>query len=95
MSDEYQCVMPFWIDTDGYTDRDRKMFVAGFEFCQVLKQLESGWTGERPIHQENSSRIRMAARRLGRITLHIEPHTDYEGCETWAHLTVTDNGYEA
>ena len=45
MSDEYSLLMPFWIDTDGYTDRDREMFVCGVEFQMVTELLKDGWTG--------------------------------------------------
>lgn len=34
-SAEFQPVMSFWIDTDGYSDRDRMMFVCGVEFQMI------------------------------------------------------------
>ncbi len=84
--DEYSIVCPFWIDTDGYTDRDRLMFVCGVEF-EMLCRLLSNWSGSRPIHRENESRVRMLCGRLG-IQCTIEPHQDYDGCETWSELKV-------
>ena len=38
---DYGLEMPFWIDTDAYTDRDREMFVAGVEFQPVQPLIES------------------------------------------------------
>ncbi len=38
---------PFWIDDDPYTDRDRKMFVAGVEFEMV--RAASRWPRVREI----------------------------------------------
>jgi len=72
---EYVCKMPFWIDTDAYSDRDRQMFVCGAEFMLLITELEvlagvgplSGI--ERVIHKENESRARMAC---GRMRLQCE-----------------------
>ena len=85
--DEYGLVQSFFIDTDAYSNRDRNMFVAGFEFDHVLDLVDRGWHGERPIHRENESRLRMA---LGRrkVSFTIAPHDGYEGCETWSQLIV-------
>lgn len=74
-SEVFGLLMPFWIDTDAYTDRDRAMFVAGVEFEQVTRLLKDGWIGERPVHRENESRLRMAAARLKR-TVAITPQGD-------------------
>jgi hypothetical protein len=45
-------VMPFVIDGDGYSDRDRAMFVAGYEFCQLHVFLEENLEDgiSRPVH---------------------------------------------
>jgi hypothetical protein len=88
-NEDWGLVMSFWIDTDGYNDRDRAMFVAGVEFQMVYALITNGWHGCRPIHQENSSRIRMMCGRLG-VGCRIEPHTGYEGCETWADLHIEE-----
>jgi len=58
-SDEMTLVTPFWIDTDGYTDRDRLMFCCGVEFQMVRMSLAHGEEFSRPIHAENESRLRM------------------------------------
>lgn len=86
-SANYGLVLPFWIDTDAYTDRDRAMFVAGVEYQMVYQLLVDEWTGERPIHRENESRIRMMCGLLG-VKCTITPHEGYEGCETWSSLIV-------
>lgn len=52
-------VCSFFIDTDGYTARDREMFVCGVEFSMVFEELKTGNEVRRPIHPENESRIRM------------------------------------
>jgi hypothetical protein len=81
--DGFKLVLPFWIDTDAYSDRDRSMFTAGFEFAQVVVHMEENdGPMERPIHPENESRIRMAAGRLGR-TCRIEPLA-----EGWKQLQI-------
>lgn len=51
---------PFLIDGKGYTDRDREMFVAGWEFCQVhsLLHVRSEKAFPRPVHSENEFRLR-------------------------------------
>jgi len=61
-SGEFQMHLPFWIDTDAYSERDQDMFVAGYEFCQVVLVLEArGVEFRTTIHRENESRVRMAA----------------------------------
>lgn len=84
---DYSMIMPFWIDTSGYTGRDREMFVCGVEFNMVYEQLKTGWSGSRPIHRENESRIRMMCGKM-RVDCKITPHEGYEGCETWSDLDV-------
>lgn len=83
----YGLAMPFWIDTDAYTERDRAMFVAGVEFEMVHSLIKGGWTGERPICRENESRIRMMCGRLG-VRCDIVPGEGFDGCEHWSYLTV-------
>lgn len=84
MSDDYELAMPFWIDTDAYTDRDRMMFVAGVEFAMLRRALEGGEQFEgHPIHRENESRVRLMAARLGR-RVEIEQSPD----EHWSYLTT-------
>lgn len=64
---DYVMSCPFWIDTDSYTDRDRHMFVAGFEFATILRHIEEvDGPLETVIHRENESRVRMACGRFGR-----------------------------
>lgn len=84
---EYGLVLPFWIDTDAYSDRDRAMFVAGVEFHMIAALLEDGWRGTRLLRRENESRVRMLCGRYG-VRCAISQHTGYEGCETWSDLTV-------
>ncbi len=83
----YVLDIPFWIDTDGYSDRDRLMFVAGFEFAKIVRVLEREEPYDGPIHRENESRIRLLCSKFGR-TCQIEPHFGYRGCETWSQLVV-------
>ncbi len=87
-----QDFLPFWIDTDGYTDRDRLMFVCGVEFEMLSRLLACCWVGSRPIHRENESRVRLACGLL-RIEHTIEPHQDYDGCEAWSELEVLNHAY--
>lgn len=85
--DAWGIVLPFWIDTDAYTDRDRLMFTCGVEYEMVAKLLNDGWYGSRPIHRENESRIRMMAGKMG-VRCEIRPHEGYDGCETWSDLII-------
>lgn len=87
MTNDYEIVLPFWIDTDGYTERDRLMFVCGAEFIMVETLLRNGWRGSRPIHRENESRFRMLCGRQG-IACQIVAHIGYEGCEVWSELNT-------
>ncbi len=81
MNTEYSMVMPFWIDTDAYTDRDRAMFVAGVEFEMLYRELKSGEPVSRTIHTENESRARMMAAKLGR-----QVKIEASGYEGWSFL---------
>ena len=63
----YTLVCPFYIDTDAYSDRDRLMFVAGFQFNEVYQAMKTvGNEIEFTIYRENESRIKLAAARLSR-----------------------------
>ena len=62
---EYSLVMSFWIDTDGYTDRDREMFVAGVEFQMLYAAVRDGEGWNQCIHSENSARARMMLANMG------------------------------
>lgn len=86
MSD-YQCVMPFFIDTDGYSDRDRLMFVCGVEFEMLYQKIRGGARGkfDVPIHTENESRVRMMCGKLGLVAV-IEP----SGTDGWSYLEVNE-----
>ena len=88
-SGEYGLVTPFWIDTDAYSDRDRLMFVSGYEFAQVayhLRDVDEEF--KTTIHRENESRVRMAAAHFRRkVTMsHCEEKVDPAG--TWTYLTI-------
>ena len=86
MKTNYNLVMPFWIDTAGYTDRDREMFVCGVEFQMVYEQLKAGGSFSRTIHRENSSRVRMMAAKMKRdvsVSLAAENGIEYDG---WAFM---------
>ena len=85
-SDEFQLSIPFIIDGEGYTDRDRAMFVAGYEFCQIRSLLHDMPEGgiNRPIHSENVDRVRVLCGRFGR-RCEIEAVD-----ETWSQLTVEE-----
>lgn len=50
---------PFLIDGPEYSDRDREMFVLGFEYAQVLRDIAAKPGGEvvRMVHAGNVGRI--------------------------------------
>jgi hypothetical protein len=84
----YLLQTPFWVDTDGYTDRDRLMFTCGVEFEMVFRQLKTGDAIDRPIHRENESRCRMLCGRFKRkctITPWVDP---IDPAGTWSFLVV-------
>lgn len=83
MSDaEYIPVMPFWIDTPGYTDRDRLMFVCGVEFQMIYETIKDKRDWSQCIHSENESRVRMMCRKLG-VPVNMQRH-----CDTWTHCEI-------
>lgn len=89
---EWSCEMPFWIDTEAYSDRDRMMFVCGVEFEMIRNRIRNEERGVTiPIHRENESRIRMMCARLG-VPCEISQHDVYEGCETWSDLSLWPGG---
>lgn len=53
---QWGLVMPFWIDTEAYSQRDREMFVAGFEFNTVCEMLKNDGEHRATVHRENESR---------------------------------------
>lgn len=94
-SGEYQPVgqsfalaQSFYIDTDAYTDRDREMFVAGYEFAQVWKALKHPNYAGTTIHRENESRVRMAAGQLGREVMITPCEEEHDPDGTWSYLEV-------
>lgn len=88
---DYSLITPFWIDTDGYTDRDREMFVCGVEFEMIRDQLKRSWRGllERRIHAENASRIRMLCGKYSESTRCEITDTEYS---EWKQLTMYRGG---
>lgn len=87
--ESFNILMPFWIDTDGYTDRDREMFVCGVEFMRIYDLVKQRKGVFQPIHRENASRVRMLCGQL-QVPCTITPHGGYDGCETWAELEIPD-----
>lgn len=79
---EYGLAMPFWIDTDAYTKRDREMFVCGVEFEMVYRELKAGGPVTRTIHKENESRIRMMCGKMKRKC------TMKHAAEGWTFLEI-------
>lgn len=80
--DQHELLMPFWIDTEAYSDRDRQMFACGVEFEMLRRELQEPETVQRTIHTENESRARMMAHKLGRKVA-VEP----SGVEGWSYFT--------
>lgn len=82
-----------FIDTDGYSSRDRLMFNAGLEFCGIVGLLEkesclASEDFEMTIFRENESRTRMAAKRFGRHVA-IDHYTiERDPYQQFAHLTI-------
>ncbi len=86
----YESVIPFWIDVDAYSDRDRLMFTCGAEYWRVWQLLILGFVGDKMIHRENESRVRMMCGQLG-VKCDITSDEGYDGCECWSTLTIKEN----
>jgi hypothetical protein len=83
----YSLKYPCWVDTDGYTDRDRQMFICGIEYYMLALELEGPGEVKRYIHAENASRVRLLAGKIGRTPISIEPcnHDHFPG---WWYVTA-------
>lgn len=79
---KYGLLMAFWIDTEGYTDRDREMFVCGVEYAMIYAVLCDGREWNQCIHTENESRVRMMCAKMG-VRCEMS-----RSCETWTHCTA-------
>lgn len=62
----YSMDASFYIDTDGYSDRDREMFTCGVEWQKIYAIVKRGGAGTFNIHSENSSRFRMLFAKMKR-----------------------------
>ena len=82
----YSLKVPCWVDTDGYTDRDREMFICGIEYYMLAQELEGDGEVKRYIHAENASRSRLLAGKLGRqVTIEPCSHDNFPG---WWYVTA-------
>jgi len=80
---EFEPVMSFWIDTDGYADRDREMFVCGVEFQMIYAIVLANRDWNQCIHTKNESRVRMMCGKLGvQVKMRRE-------CDTWTHCCIS------
>ena len=80
---QYELHIPFWIDVDAYSDRDRLMFVCGCEYIMICNALGCGkYVNKQAIHVENESRLRMFCGRM-KIKYTIERYDD-----EWSLLTT-------
>ena len=57
---------PLGIDVPEMSDRDREMFVLGFEYAQVGRMIGEGARHSTLVHVENMARLRALADRYGR-----------------------------
>lgn len=87
-SKEWGLIRSFYIDTDGYTARDREMFVAGYEYCSVMDFIAKNRRFNGPVNVENSSRYKMGIPKLGNFKITIKPQGDE--FPTWHLLTVDE-----
>lgn len=79
---DFGLIMPFWIDTEAYTPRDREMFVCGVEFQMIYEAVKAGRGWNQAIHSENTSRVRLMCGRL-RVPCEMRRH-----CDTWTELVI-------
>lgn len=87
-NENFEIEMPFWIDTDAYSDRDRLMFTCGVEFQMVYRAVSNKDDWYQVIHNENESRVRMMCGKLG-VPVKITRICDtYSNCEIPASTTI-------
>ena len=80
----YEFQLPAYVDTDGYSDRDREMFICGMEYQSIVEQMvEDDDIFDVWVHAENLSRLRMSAVVLDRLVNLIRS----EG--TWSLIRIT------
>ena len=85
MSDEQQdhgLAIPSWIDTDGYSDREREIFLAGVEFDMVYQSILDGKGWDQRIRFENWPRVRIMCAKL-EVAL-----TATDKDQGWIHLNI-------
>lgn len=81
--------VPFVFDGEGYSNRDRLMFVSGYEFALIHLALEMGdpeGTVDKSMPRENEDRVRVLCARYGR-TCEFYPID-----ETWARVVIPPAG---
>ena len=68
--DGFELAIPFLIDGDAYSGRERMAFVLGFEFCNIYASIrDPSDDGDRvtaTVHRANEDRSRLMCQRLGR-----------------------------
>ncbi len=79
---EYGLEVSYYIDTDGYSDRDREMFVCGAEYQMIYESIKAGEVWSKAIHTENASRVRMLCKRLNAQVSMVQV------CSTWTICTI-------
>lgn len=81
----WQMLVSFFIDTPGYTDRDREMFVCGAEYAMIHRSIQKDGKFVGLIHNENSSRLRMLAKVMN-ARLDVKRIDD-----TWSEVDISRN----
>ena len=79
---DFSLVAPFWVDTAGYSDRDREMFVCGVEYHMIYLEMQECKKSTRSIHVENESRVKMLAKKL-ECKIKLTPY-----CNQWTTLEI-------
>lgn len=87
---EFSLLQSFHIDTEGYTDRDREMFICGYEFATIYETMKKKSSEEvgMMIHRDNESRVRMMAGKMGRIAEIVPCNTIQDPDGTWSYLVI-------
>lgn len=86
---DFGLICSFWIDTDAYTDRDRELFTAGYEFADLLRHLRyDPEMLNTTIHRENESRVRMACAQFGRLCSIKPCEAKYDPQGVWSYLVI-------
>lgn len=93
MGEEWGMLVSFNIDGPSYDDRDREMFVCGYEFAQVYNHImKDPGKLQIPIHRDNESRIKIMCGKFKRRCTITPCSAEHDPDGTWSDLVIHATG---